>query len=154
METQNRPEEAPRDEKQRLRRRSNEKSREEGQQEHPRGAQDGSLAPEKLPRDPQEHPREAQEAPKRPPRAPKRGPRETQDALKTTFGSKTSIFQKSSCRRGGSSIFEGRRVILGAQNRPQELRKRAKNDFEEDMNQGLPQTTVKLDPRLSRAYFE
>ena len=31
--------------------------------------------------------------------------------------------------------FEGRRVILGAQNRPQEFRRRAKNDFEEDMNQ-------------------
>ena len=94
FETQNRPQEAPREEKENLRRRSNEKNREEGQQEHPRGAQDGSLAPKKLPRDPQEHLRGAQKAPKRPPRAPKRGPGEPQDALKTTFGSKTSSFQK------------------------------------------------------------
>ena len=113
METPNRPEEAPRDEKQRLRIRSNEKSREEGQQEHTRGDQDGSLAPEKLPRDPQEHAKGAQDVPRRPPRAPKRGPRERQDVLKTTFGSKTSIFQKSSCRLGGSSIFEGRKGHLG-----------------------------------------
>ena len=76
------------------------------------------LAPREAPKRPQEHPRGAQEAPKRPPRAPKRGPRDPQDALKTTFGSKTPIFQKSSCRLGGSLIFEDRRVILGAQNRP------------------------------------
>ena len=52
LETQHRPQEALRDEKQRPRRRSNDESREEGQQEHPRGAQDDSLAPEKHPRAP------------------------------------------------------------------------------------------------------
>ena len=94
-----------------------------GPQEHPRGAQDGSLAPEKPPRDPQGHPRGAQKAPKRPPRTPKRGPREPQDALKTIFGSKTPIFQKSSSRRSEIMVFEGKRVRLGGQNRPQEGRK-------------------------------
>ena len=73
----------------------------------------------------------SQEAPKRSPRTLHRSPegsqnttknaqkrpREPQDALKTTFGSETLVFQKSSCRRGGSSIFDGRRIILGAQNR-------------------------------------
>ena len=91
-----------------------------GPQEHPRGAQDGSLAPEKPPRDPQGHPRGAQKAPKRPSRTPKRGPRETQDALKTIFGSKTPIFQKSSSCRSEIMVFEGKRVRLGGQNRPQE----------------------------------
>ena len=94
-----------------------------GPQEHPRGAQDGSLAPEKPPRDPQGHPRGAQKAPKRPSRTPKRGPRETQDALKTIFGSKTPIFHKSSSRRSEIMVFEGKRVRLGGQNRPQEGRK-------------------------------
>ena len=82
LDTQDLPQEAPREEKQRLRRRSNEKSREEGQQEHPRGTQDGSLAPEKLPRDPQEHPRGAQEAPKSAQKRPKRAPRRSQDHLR------------------------------------------------------------------------
>ena len=52
METQHRPQEALRDEQQRPRRRSNDESRKEGQQKHPRGAQDDSLAPEKHPRAP------------------------------------------------------------------------------------------------------
>ena len=80
-------------------------------------------APKRRPRYPQEHPRGAQEAPRRPPRAPKRGPREPQDALKTIIGSKTPIFQKSSSRRSGIMVFEGKRVRLGGQNRPQEGRK-------------------------------
>ena len=147
MVTQNRPEEAPRDEKQRLRRRQNKKSREEGQQEHPRGAQDGSLAPEKPPRDPQEHPRGAQEAPKRPPRAPKRGPREPQDALKTIFGSKTLIFQKSSCRLGGGSIFAGWRVIWGAKNRLRGARRGGKDDLEKDKNKRSSEESLKKLPR-------
>ena len=123
METQNLPEEAPIDEKQRLRRRSNEKSQEEGQQEHPRGAQDGPLAPEKLPRDPQEHPRGAQEPPKKPSRAPKRSPGDAQNALRTMVGSKTSILQNSSNVLAKIDDFEGQRVILGAQNRPREGRR-------------------------------
>ena len=64
--------------------------------------------------------RSSQETPRRAPRAPKRRPREPQNAFKTIFGSKMLIFQKSSCRPHKTIIFEGRRVGLGAQNRPQE----------------------------------
>ena len=67
-----------------------------------------------------EAPKSSQEPPKNPPRAPKRRPREPQNALKTIFGSKMMIFQKSSSRPHKINIFEGRKVSLGAQNRPQE----------------------------------
>ena len=78
------------------------------------------MAPEKLPRDPQEHPRGAQEPPKRLSRAPKRSPRVAQNTLRTMVGSKTSILQNSSNVLAKIDDFEGQRVILGAQNRPQE----------------------------------
>ena len=67
-----------------------------------------------------EAPKSSQEPPKNPPRAPKRRPREPQNAFKTIFGSKMMIFQKSSSRLHKINIFEGRKVSLGAQNRPQE----------------------------------
>ena len=49
-----------------------------------------------------------------------------QNAFKTIFGSRMLIFQKSSCRFHKTIIFEGRRVGLGAQNRPQEAPRRDK----------------------------
>ena len=67
--------------------------------------------------------RNSQETPRRAPRAPKTKPREPQNAFKTIFGSKMLIFQKSSCRHHKTIIFEGRRVGLGPQNRPQEAPK-------------------------------
>ena len=70
-----------------------------------------------------EAPKSSQEPPKNPPRAPKRRPREPQNALKTIFGSKMMIFQKSFSRHYKIIIFEGRKVSLGAQNRPQEAPK-------------------------------
>ena len=122
-----------------------------GPQEHPRGTQDGSLAPEKPPRHPQEHPKRAQEPPRRPPRAPKRGPREPQNALKTTFGSKTSIFQKSSCRRGGSSIFEGRRVILGAQNRHTDAPRREKTVLKQTRTREAAKKAPRRSPKALKS---
>ena len=65
-------------------------------------------------------PKSSQEPRKNPPRAPKRRPGEPQNAFKTIFGSKMIIFQKSSSRRSEIKVFEGRKVSLGAQNRPQE----------------------------------
>ena len=67
-----------------------------------------------------EAPKSSQEPPKSPPRAPKRSPREPQNAFKTIFGSKTLIFQKCKDSNNKINIFEGWRVSLGAQNRPQE----------------------------------
>ena len=64
--------------------------------------------------------RSSQETPRRAPRAPQRRPREPQNALKTIFGSKMKLFQKSSSRFHKIIVFEGRKVSLGAQNRPQE----------------------------------
>ena len=73
-----------------------------------------------------EAPKSSQEPPKNPPRAPTRRPREPQNAFKTIFGSKMMIFQKSSSRPHKINIFEGRKVSLGAQNRPQEAPRRDK----------------------------
>ena len=73
-----------------------------------------------------EAPKSSQEPPKNPPRASKRRPREPQNAFKTIFGSKMMIFQKSSSRFHKIIIFEGRKVSLGAQNRPQEAPRRDK----------------------------
>ena len=61
-----------------------------------------------------------EEVPKRPPRAPKRNPREPQNALKTIFGSKTLTFQNSLFSQSEINVLEGRRAILGSQNRPEE----------------------------------
>ena len=73
--------------------------------------------------------RSSQETPRRAPRAPKRRPREPQNAFKTIFGSKMMIFQKSSSRFHNINIFEGRKVSLGAQNRPQEAPKGDKKRY-------------------------
>ena len=73
--------------------------------------------------------RSSQETPRRAPRAPKRRPREPQNAFKTIFGSKMMIFQKSSSRFHKINIFEGRKVSLGAQNRPQEAPKGDKKRY-------------------------
>ena len=73
--------------------------------------------------------RSSQETPRRAPRAPKRRPREPQNAFKTIFGSKMVIFQKSSSRFHKINIFEGRKVSLGAQNRPQEAPKGDKKRY-------------------------
>ena len=73
-----------------------------------------------------EAPKSSQEPPKSPPRAPKRSPREPQNAFKTIFGSKTLIFQKCKDSFHKTNIFEGGRVSLGAQNRPQEAPRRDK----------------------------
>ena len=54
---------------------------------------------------------------------------EAQNAPKTIFGSKMLIFQKSSSRRHKINIFEGRKVRLGAQNRPQEVPKGDKKRY-------------------------
>ena len=59
-------------------------------------------------------------APKRPPRAPERSPRELQNALKTIFVYKKSIFQTSSNVSARIKVFEVRKVILEVPNRPQE----------------------------------
>ena len=128
FEIQNRPQEAPREEKQRLGRRSNEKSREEEQQEQRRGTQDGPLAPEKTPRDPQ-------------------------NAFKTTFGSKTSIFQKSSCRVGGSSIFDDRRVIFETPNRPQEAPREEKQRLRRRSNEKRRRRTTLASKRSPIWFF-
>ena len=64
--------------------------------------------------------RSSQEFPRSFPRAPKRSPREPQNVFKTIFGSKMMIFQKSSSRPHKMITFDGGRVSLGAQNRPQE----------------------------------
>ena len=55
---------------------------------------------------------------------------ELQNAFKAIFGSKTLIFEKckNSCNK--TNIFEGGRVSLGAQNRPQEAPRGDQNDIE------------------------
>ena len=67
--------------------------------------------------------------PREPPRDPKnsnKSQREPQTASQTIFGSKMMIFQKPSSRPHKTNIFEGRKVSLGAQNRPQEAPRRDK----------------------------
>ena len=90
------------------------------------------------------------ETPRRAPRAPKMRPREPQNASKTIFGSKLKIFQKSSSRQHKVNIFEGGRVSLGAQNRPQEApggdkkKKHRKKKKEKKRNHAPP---AAADPR-------
>ena len=121
-----------------------------GPREHPKRAKDGprtlpkpssgarseQTKPKRVPRRiwrpsliDSEARRSSQETPRRGPRAPKRRPREPQNAFKTIFGSKMKIFQKSSSRFHKINIFEGRKVSLGAQNRPQEAPKADKKRY-------------------------
>ena len=94
-------------------------------------------------------------SPKRPPRAPKRSPRELQNALKTIIVSKTSVFQKSMNVSAKINVFEVRKVILGAQNRPQEapredkkrLRRSLNNKRREEGQQGRQKETIRA-PKL------
>ena len=80
-------------------------------------------------------PKSLQRSPKRPPRGPKRCPRDLQNAPKTILEYKKSICQKSMIVFAKIKVFEFRRVILVAYNRPRGTRRRAKDDLEEDKNQ-------------------
>ena len=73
-------------------------------------------------------------APKRPPRAPKRSPRELQNALKTIFVYKKSIFQQSSNVWARIKVFEVPKVILEVQNRPQEAPRENKHQLQKASN--------------------
>ena len=76
-----------------------------------------------------EPPKSTSSATRKAPTTPKRKPREPQNAFKTIFGSKVMVFQKSSSRLHKINIFEGRKVSLGAQNRPQEAPKGDKKRY-------------------------
>ena len=93
-----------------------------GPREHPKRAKDG---PRTLPK-PSSAARIEQTRPKR---VPRRIWRPSLVAFKTIFGSKMMIFQKPSSRHHKINIFEGRKVSLGAQNRPQEVPKGDKKRY-------------------------
>ena len=78
-------------------------------------------------------------------------PRGPQNASQTIFGWKIMIFQKSSSRLCKINIFDGGRVSLGAQNRPQEApggdkkrHRKKKKQKNEIRHPPLPPTPVKL----------
>ena len=122
-------------------------NREEAAQERPKRAQRAKGSEHSSPFGSIWRPKSA---PKRPPRAPKRSPRGPQNALKTIFVSKTLIFQKSMNVLAKIKVFEVRKVILGAQNRPQEapredkkrLRIRYNNKRREEGQQGQEKETM------------
>ena len=61
-----------------------------------------------------------QEFPRAPPKAPQSSPREPQHVFKNIIGSEKLILQKYKESHSNIIIFEGWKVSLGAQNRPQE----------------------------------
>ena len=132
MGTQNRFQEAPRGDKKRHRRSPGHLRQQEASKRGPREFQDESGGPLWSIQRPEG-------APKRPPRAPKRSSREPQNAFKTIFGSKTLIFQKCKDSHSQINIFEGWRVSLGAQNRPQEAPRGDKTSQRRPQN--LPKAT-------------
>ena len=105
---QNRPQEAPREDKTSQRRPQNPPKATFGSKKQANEAQESSKT-------------NLEGAPKSPPRAPQRSPREPQNVFKTIFGSNTLISQTCEDSQNKNIVFESRRVSLGAQNRPQEV---------------------------------
>ena len=63
------------------------------------------------------------------------------------------IFQKSSCSLGGSSIFEGRRVILETQNRPEETPGEEKTTTSKKIEREEPRRRTTRAPKMSPRWF-
>ena len=57
-----------------------------------------------------------------------------QNALKTIFRSKTLTFQNSSNVLAKTNVFEVRKVILGAQNRPEEIPRKDPKSLRRSLN--------------------